>query len=172
MELLELMKERYSVRKFKEREIEKEKLEKILEAGRVAPTACNNQPQRILVLREKESMEKMKKCTPFTFDAPVILLICADKDKGWIRKYDGENHAKIDVSIVTTQMMLEAYNNGIGSTWVCHFDPKKIKEEFNIPHNFEPINILPIGYPNKDSMPNPMHQKRLDLSEIVFYEKY
>lgn len=172
MDLLELMKERYSVREFEKKKIEKEILDKILEAGRIAPTACNIQPQRILVIQEEENIEKMKRCTRYTFDAPAILLICADKGVAWTRKYDEKNHADIDTSIVTTQMMLEAYNLGIGSTWVCSFDPTKVREEFNLPSNYEPINILPMGYPKKDNVPSKAHEDRKPLSETVFYEKY
>lgn len=172
MELLDLLKQRYSVRKFEDKPVEKEKLDKILEAGRVAPTACNYQPQRILVLQEKENIEKLKKCTPYTFDAPVILLICQDNEVGWKRKYDGKNHGSIDVSIVTTQMMLQAYSMGIGSTWVCSFNPEKIKQEFNIPENYELINILPMGYPKEGNKPSSMHEQRLPLSKTVFYEEF
>lgn len=172
MELLELMKQRYSVRNFDTKPIEEEILNKIIEAGRVAPTACNFQPQRILVIRKKENIEKLKKCTPFTFDAPVILLVCADTQQAWVRKYDKKNHGEIDVSIVTTQMMLEAYNLGIGSTWVCSFDPQKVKEEFGLPENYEPINILPLGYLEKGNQPNQKHYERYEASKTIFYEKF
>ena len=172
MDLLELMKERYSVREFEEKQIEKEELEKILEAGRVSPTACNIQPQRILVIQEKEAIEKLKKCTRYTFDAPTILLVCIDKNVSWVRKYDGKNLSDTDASIVTTHMMLEAYNLGIGSTWVCSFNPEKVREEFNLPENYEPVNILTMGYPKEGTKPDPMHFKRLQLTETVFYEKF
>ena len=172
MELLELMRERYSVREFEDKKIEQEELDKILEAGRIAPTACNYQPQRILVLQEKESIEKLKECTKYTFDAPVILLICVEKEKGWVRRYDNKNHAEIDAAVVTTQMMLEAYSLGIGSTWVCSFNPEKVKENFNIPETYEIVNILPMGYPKAGNKPSLMHAERLDLSETVFYGEY
>lgn len=172
MEVLELMKQRYSVRNFCIKPIEEEILNKILEAGRIAPTACNFQPQRILVIQKKENIEKLKKCTPFTFDAPVILLVCADKSEAWVRKYDGKNHAEIDVSIVTAQMMLEAYSLGIGSTWVCSFDPQKVKEEFCLPQNYEPINILPLGYPVEGNKPSQKHYERQEIEKTVFYEKF
>ena len=172
MELLDVMQQRYSVRKFDTKNIEEEKLDKILEAGRIAPTACYFQPQRILVIRKKENIDKLKKCTPFTFDAPVILLVCVDKDISWVRKYDKKNHGEIDVSIVTAQMMLEAASIGIGSTWVCSFDPQKVKEEFCLPSNYEPINILPLGYPKKEGKPSEKHYERYELSKTVFYEEF
>lgn len=172
MDLLDLMKERYSVREFEDKKIEKEKLNKILEAGRVAPTARNIQPQRILVVQEKENLEKLKLCTKYTFDAPVILIICVDKEKAWKCTYDDKNSKEIDPSIVTTQMMLEAFSLGIGSTWVCSFESKKVKEEFNLPENYEPINILPMGYPKEGNMPSVIHGQRLDISQTVFYEGF
>lgn len=172
MDLLELMKNRYSVREFEEKQIEKEKLDKILEAGRVAPTACNLQPQRILVIREQENKEKLKKCTSFTFDVPTILMVCVEEEKAWTRKKDGKNHGEIDTTIVTTQMMLEAYHLGIGSTWVCSFDPEKIREEFNLPQSYKPVHLLPMGYPKDGYKPNNKHFERLKLSETVFYEKF
>lgn len=172
MDFLELAKNRYSVRSFKKEQITKQELDKILEAGRVAPTACNFQPQRILVLQSKENLEKLKECTPFHFEAPTVLLICVDKTEAWKRKQDGKEHGDIDASIITTHMMLEAYNIGIGSTWVCSFNPEKIKEKFDLPEEYEPVNVLPIGYPAEDAKPNIGHEKRLELSQTVFYEKF
>lgn len=172
MELLDMMKQRYSVREFESKQIKKDELDKILQAGRVAPTACNRQPQRILILQSKNEIEKLKKCTPFTFDAPTILLICQDKTSSWIRKYDGKDHGEIDTTIVTTQMMLEAFHLGIGSTWVCSFDPQKLKEEFQIPDHYEPIHLLPIGYPKIGNTPSKSHHDRYKLEKTVFYKKF
>lgn len=172
MEFLELAKKRYSVRSFEDKQIEKEKLDKILEAGRVAPTACNFQPQRILVIQEKSDIEKLKNSTRFTFDAPVVLMICADTTKSWVRNYDNKNHADIDVSIVTTHMMLQAAELGIGSTWVCYFNPEQIKQDFYLPEGYEVINLLPMGYPKQDDMPNNKHNERLEISETVFYNEF
>lgn len=172
MDFLELVTNRYSVRKFENTDIEKAKLAKILEAGRVAPTACNRQPQRILVLQSKENLEKLKKCTPFHFDAPIALLICVDIDKSWKRNYDNKDHGAIDASIVTTQMMLQAWELGIGSTWVCSFDPEAIKREFHLPQTYEPVNILPMGYPTEDAKPSKSHQTREKLENTVFFDKF
>lgn len=172
MEFLELAKKRYSVREFENKPVEKEKLDKILEAGRIAPTACNFQPQRILVIQDKEQIEKLKKSTRFTFDAPVILMICADTTKSWTRKYDNKNHADIDVSIVTTHMMLQAAELGIGTTWVCSFNPQQIKEDFYVPEGYEVINLLPMGYPKKGNIANQMHNDRLEINKTVFYNQF
>ena len=125
MDFLELARERYSVRKFAPKKVENEKLDAVLEAGRLAPTAVNYQPQRILVLDSEESLGKLRDCTPYHFSAPLALIVCYDDTTSWKRSYDGKDIGKGDTSIVTTQMMLEAAALGLGTTWVGHFDPQK-----------------------------------------------
>ena len=120
-------------------------LDKILAAGHLAPTGCNYQPQRILVLTEPESLEKLKKCTSCHFDAPAALLICYDKTLSWKRSFDGADSGWVDASIVTTQMMLQAHELGLGTTWVMYFDPKETIAQFALPENLLPVAILPIG---------------------------
>lgn len=171
MDLLELLKKRYSVRKFEDKTVEKEKLDLILEAARVAPTACNFQPQKILVLNNEASLDKLKKCTPYHFHAPLALIICYDNTISWKRK-DGCEMGEIDAAIVTTQMMLEIENIGLGTTWVGYFDKEALIKEFEIPKNYVPVSILPIGYPKAGTEPNPLHFDRKDLTETVFYNKF
>ena len=171
-ELLELLHDRYSVRKFTEEAVSDEVLNKILEAGRIAPTACNNQPHKILVIRTEEGMEKLKKCTSCTFGAKAALLVCYDKDLCWYRKYDGKSSGDIDASIVTTHLMLEAASLGVGTTWVMWFDPKAMRREFNIPENFEPTALLPLGYPAEDCVPAPLHTQFRPVEETVIYESF
>ena len=109
MDFLQLAKEqRYSVRKFKDRAVEKEKLDLILEAGRVAPTACNYQPQRILVIEDADSHEKLKQCTSWYFGAPVVLLICYDQTTCWKNKTNGTIGGAVGASIVTTHEIRES----------------------------------------------------------------
>lgn len=167
MDLMELFIERHSVRKFSDKKVEKEKIRAILEAGRVAPTAVNFQPQRIYVLESEDSLLKLKDCTKFHFDAPVAFLVCYDNTVSWKRSYDNKDMGEVDASIVATQMMLEITNLGLGTTWVGHFDPCAVIEKFNLPDNIKPVAIFPIGYPAEDSAPNPRHYERLDLSETV-----
>lgn len=171
MDFLSLAKQRYSCRAFLDKKVEKEKIDKILEAGRIAPTAVNFQPQRILVLDAKEELAKLSKCTKFGWNAPVILIVCYDKNISWKRKYDGKDEGIIDASIVTTHMMLEAQDLGLGTTWIGSFDPEKIREEYSIPDNLEIVALLPIGYPAEDAMPSPMHEKRNNLEEMVYWNK-
>ena len=166
MDFLELAKNRYSCRSFSNKKVEKEKIYKILEAGRIAPTAMNIQPQRILVLEDKEKLEALGKCTRYGWGAP----ICYDKDISWKRKYDNQDEGIVDASIVTTQMMLEVHNLGLGSTWVGYFDPMKVREVYKIPANLEIVSILPIGYPSEDAKPNERHEDRNAIDKMVFWD--
>lgn len=172
MDFLELAKERYSVRKFSDQKVEKEKLNLILEAGRVAPTAVNYQPQRILVLESEESLLKLKSCTPYHFHAPLALLICYDTTMSWKRPCDNYDMGVVDASIVTTQMMLEIHALGLGTTWVGHFDVDRVKEFFELPEHLVPVAILPLGYPKKDCMPHALHSKRNDMNQSVFFNTF
>lgn len=172
MEFLELAKKRYSCRSFLNKEIEKEKIDKILEVARIAPTAVNFQPQRILVIKDKNKIEKLKESTRYTFDAPMIFIICYDKNVSWKRKYDGNDEGITDASIVTTHMILEATDLGLGTTWVGSFNPIKVREILNIPENYEIISLIPTGYPAEDGGPSAMHYERNKIENIVSYEKF
>ncbi len=172
MDFLKLASERYSVRKFEDKPLDKEIINKILACGHVAPTGCNYQPQRILVLDIEEAIEKLKKCTKCHFDAPTAMLVLYNKDESWKRPYDGALSAPVDASIVTTHLMLMAHSLGVGSCWVMHFDPFKMREEFDIPENFEPHALLVMGYPHPESKPIEMHSKVRPLEEVVYYNKF
>ena len=172
MDFLELAQKRYSVRKFSDKAVEKEKLELILKASQIAPTACNFQPQRLLVLDSEESLSKLKNCTPYHFNTKLAIIVCYDKNVSWKRKYDNTDGGQIDASIATTQMMLEITNLGLGTTWVGSFDPEKVKSEFNLPENYVPVAILPIGYESEDSTPTPNHFDRQELDKTVFYNSF
>ena len=116
MDFLELVRQRFSCRGFSDKKVENEKIEKILEAARLAPTARNFQPQRILVLTEEEQLKKLNICTQYGWNAPVVMIIFYDKDISYKRdKYDNKEFGDIDTSIVTTHMMLEAQNLGLGT---------------------------------------------------------
>ena len=147
-DFLQLAEERYSVRHYSQKEIESEKLDKILRAAQVAPTAANYQPQRIFVLKSEEALEKAKTVTPYCFNAPVVLLICYDKDVSW-KAVDGHDSGVVDASIAITQMMLEAWDLGIGSVWVRGYDKRVLDEVFDLPSNLESVALLPIGYPSE-----------------------
>jgi nitroreductase len=172
MDFLDLAKNRFSVRSFKNDHLPQNVIEEILKAGHVAPTGCNFQPQKILVMNTDESIEKLQECTKCHFNCPTAMLICFSKDECWTRKYDGKQSGIVDASIVTTHLMLRAFELGVGSTWVMHFDPFKIKETFNLPKNVEPCALLVMGYPHKDAAPIEMHFKNRPMDEVVFYDSF
>lgn len=172
MDFLELAKQRYSCRSFSEKEVEQEKIDMILEVARVSPTGRNSQSQKILVLTDKEELNKLNGCTKYGWGAPVVMIICYDKNLSWRRSYDNADGGIIDASIITTHMMLEAQDLGLGTTWVGAFDPEKAKEIYNIPESYEVIAILPIGYPSENARPSDLHFERKDIKETVFYNKF
>lgn len=172
MEFEKLIQERYSVRKFLPEHLSQEVIEKIIEAGHIAPTGCNYQPQRILVLNTDEAINKLSQCTKCHFNAPTAMLICHNKDESWKRPYDSALSSPVDASIVATHMMLEAHNVGVGSCWVMHFNPSAMREAFNIPENYEPHALLVMGYPAEDAKPLDMHFKTRPIDEVVFYDSF
>ncbi len=170
MDFLELVKKRYSVRKFADKPIEEEKLAQILEAARLAPTGCNKQPQKIYVLKSDSALTKIRAITPCVFNAPTVLLFCGDTDLSWKDPFVENYHsAEMDVSIVCSFAMLEAVNLEIGSTWVLYFDPLKVIEAFDLPKNIKPYCLLPIGYPAIDSVPAEMHFQRNKLDQMATF---
>lgn len=168
MKFLELTKARYSVRKFKNEMIEDAKLEAILEAGRVAPTACNNQPQKIYVVKSEENRAKLAAVCRFTFDAPVILVIAYDKERDWKnRRMPGYSSGETDAAIVCTHMMLEAWEQGIGSCWVGAFAADAVEKALSLPENIRVTAMLPLGYAADDAEPAAFHNTYRDLDDMV-----
>ena len=167
MEYSELIGRRFSVREFANRKVGRDVIEKILAAGQAAPTACNRQPQRIFVLESDEALAKFRRCTRSHFNAPLAMLVCFDRDECWKRDYDGKSSGDIDASIVCTHMMLEAANQGVGSTWVMHYIPEAVRTEFALPENLESVALLVMGYPKEGAVPSPMHFKRKGGEETV-----
>lgn len=151
-DFLSLAKERYSVRAYTGQPVEQEKLAAILEAGRVAPTAHNNQPQRVMVVQSAAGREKLSRAANL-YGAPLALIVCADTGAAWQRSYDGMNSYQIDAAIVTDHMMLEAADLGLGSVWICQFQPDVVKKEFALPQGIEPVNILAVGYADTSVQP-------------------
>ena len=152
MDFLKLAKKRYACRKYLSRQVEPEKLELILEAGRVAPTGASRRPD---------------------FGAPTAVIVCADTSEAWTRKYDGKNISDIDASIVTDHMMLAAASLNLDTLWICMFKPEAVREEFALPANVEPVNILLIGYGDGPAAdPNRHDTLRKPLSATVFHERF
>ena len=171
MNFLELAKKRYSVRYYTPQKVEKEKLDKILQAAHVAPTAANLQPIHLIVVQEKDGLVKIEKATNI-YGAPLAIIVCADHNKAWVRPFDKKQSADIDASVLTDHMMMEATELGLGSVWVCYFKPDIIKNEFCLPENLEPINILAVGYSNEEAADPERHsQTRISVEQLVSYEK-
>ncbi len=167
MSFLELAQKRYSCRKFSDKAVEQDKIDKILEAGRVAPTAVNFQSQRIFVLKSKESLEKLKTVTQYHFDAPLAFLVCYDSNVSWKNPFNNIDEGVVDASIAATHMMLEIADLGLGSTWVGYFDLKVAQKTYNLENNIIPVAILPAGYPNMGA--SNMHNSRFELAKTVKY---
>mgnify|MGYP004614672819 CR=1 FL=1 len=170
MSFIEIAKKRYSVRSYKKQKVEKEKLEKILEAAHVAPTAANLQPIHLVVVQEEEGLAKVNKAAN-TYGAPLVIIACADHKKAWVRPFDHKKTTDIDASILTDHMMLQATELGLGSVWICYFKPDVLMKELQLPEGLEPINILAIGYSDEEPQSAERHEKmRMSLNELVSYE--
>lgn len=167
-EFLELAAERYSVRKYQTTPVEEEKLCKILEAAKLAPTACNYQPQKIYVVRDPAKLEQLAALTPCTFKAPLVFLIGFDVERS-AKGLLSETHdfGDTDAAIVATHMMLEAADLGLGTCMVGYFVEAKVKEALGLPENFRLRLMLPTGYPAESSRPGPMHGKSREMADMV-----
>lgn len=153
MSFSDLTRARYSCRTYEDRPVEREKLDAILEAGRIAPSAHNNHPTRVIVCDTPELRQKAARAAHHfdrdgsVFGAPVVLVICAKTKDAWVRRNDGMSAALIDTSIVCDQMMMQATELGLGTCWVCMFDPDIARTEFDLPEDVLPVSMLPLGYP-------------------------
>ena len=172
MDFLELAKNRYSERFFDSRPVEQEKLDRILEAGRIVPTACNYQPQKFFLIRSEEAMTKLKKVTPFHYNAPLVILVCYDMREVWTnpgdRYYRNYNSGEQDASIAATTMMYEAEELGVHSIWVRGFDSKTVADTFGLPNYMIPVMMLGLGYPNRRAKANAWHYQRRPMEEFVY----
>ena len=167
MEIYKAMEQRYSVRAYKDTPVEQEKLERILRAAQIAPTAANKQAFKIFIYpteKYKKSLEKVYNRPWFT-ESPIVLLVCTETDKCWVRR-DGKSYGDVDSAIVMDHIILASSAEGLGTCWVGAFDAQVAKNELSIPDNLEPVAFTPIGYAN-DTVPE---MKRKDLSEIVEYK--
>lgn len=173
MDFLELSKKRYSVRKFSEAPVKEGDLDKILEAGRLAPTAKNSQSHRIFVVKSGEALRRLRACTSMTYGAPVVLMVCYDKKISYKNTadahYPGYDGGETDAAIVTTAMMMEATDLGLGTLWARGYDSQKIYDAFGEIAGLDLVCLLDIGHAASDSAPAPRHTERKSLSETVSY---
>lgn len=168
MDFLQFARKRYSVRSYSNQEVEDEKINKILHAAMIAPTAVNYQPQKIYVLKSQEALQKIRKVAKCTYQAPLVFLICSDINRSWHSPFaEGYNSGEMDASIVCTHMMLEAEDLGLGSVWGLLFDPKHIRQTFQLPDNIIPHCLLSVGYPGEKAAPyRPWHDSFREMNDI------
>lgn len=169
MEFLDVVKNRYSCKKFDGRALEPDKLQQILEAGRLAPTAKNNQIQRIYVVQSAEGLAKIDKATPCRYNAPAALVVAFDKDAAFCYPGGQSTSGAEDASIVATHMMLAATALGVNSCWVNFFNPEELAEALALPANEQIVLLLDLGYAAADFKPLPPHSQRKALSDTVKY---
>lgn len=168
MEFNEVVKERTATRKFSDKKIEKEKLERILEIGRFAPSAKNLQPIKVYVVESDEGLNKIDKASPCRYNAKTCLIVCGDKEQAFHN--EEFNCYEMDTCIAATHLMLGATNEGVDNIWIKYFDENILRMEFNIPNNIVPVCLIPIGYRAVDCPDNQAHNQRKNIEEIVEYK--
>lgn len=174
MKFKDLIRLRSSVRNFASKPVERELLELILDAGRMAPSAVNFQPWDFVVIREAENLKKITNCyhREWFKSAPAIIVVCGNHQEGWHRQSDGKDHTDIDVAIAVDHMTLQATELGLSTCWVCNFDPHLCSDILNLPQHIEPIVLLPVGYISDMEDTMKTIKKRKDLLQIVHWETY
>jgi nitroreductase len=166
MQVLQLMKQRCSVRQFEDRPVEQEKLLYVLQAARVAPSACNLQPYQFVVLRDPQTIARICPAWVPASKAPIVIVACGDHQAAW-RRRDGKGHANIDVAIAVDHMTLAAAEIGLGTCWICSFDAFHCANVLDLPNHLEPMVLLPIGHPAEGKDPQRHVTERKPLEQLV-----
>ena len=169
MEFSDVIKNRYSCKKFSSEQIGKDKLDAILEAGRVAPTAKNLQEQHIYVVQSEIALETIDKLTPCRYNAPTVLIVAYNKNNVFTYLGDKRNSGIEDATIVATHLMLAAYNEGVDSCWINFFNPDELAKAFNLPEDEEILMLLDLGVADKTTTPLPNHNSRKALTETASF---
>ena len=169
MTFSELVKDRYSCRKFSDKPVEDSKIDAVLEAGRLSPTAKNAQPVKIWVLKSNEALEKIKSCTPFHWldNAQTVIAVGGTTQGAFVRPSDNRNFEDVDASIVATHIMLAIQAEGLGTTWVGFFDVLKVYQLFPEMTGWDLVALFPVGYPADDAAPSDRHSIRKSVDEMV-----
>ena len=165
-DMLSLSRERFSARKFTAAAVSEEDLAYVMECVRLAPSACNKQPWRWLIVRSEESKRKLWECYDREWfkTAPMYIIGMKNKEENWVRKYDDKPHGDIDVAIATEHLCLAAADRGLGTCWVCAYDPYKLQELFSY-EGYEAVVIVPLGHIAADCPRS--EKKRKDMDDIV-----
>lgn len=171
MKFIELAEKRCSIRGYKDDPVQEELLNEVLQAGNLAPTAKNLQPFHFIVVRDDARLDELAKSYPAPFfrEAPVVIVICVEPAKGWIReRTDHKNYSEVDAAIAIDHMTLAATDLGLGTCWIGAFDPSVVRDVMGLPDDVEPIAMLPLGYPNMEGRP----KARKPLEELVRYDSW
>ena len=169
MEFKEVIRNRFSCRKFSDRQVESKKLDAILGAGRLAPTAKNLQEQRIYVAQSAEALAKIDAASPCRYGAPTVLVVAFDKNNVFTYPGEKRDSGVEDATIVATHMILAAADEDVNSCWINFFDPEKMAEALGLPENEEVLMVLDLGYAAEGAGPLPNHSSRKPLEETVTY---
>ena len=167
MSFTEVLQRRYSCRSFSPQAIEQEKIDRILEAGRIAPTAVNKQPVHVWAITNPDTLESIKGLTRSNYGAPLILAVACRPTAAWVRSYDKKNGAEVDASIVATYLMLAAENEGLATLWVGSFDPSLLKKLLPGTRGYKFVAMINVGYSSPESQPSAMHGVRKEMGEFV-----
>ena len=169
MDVFTAISQRYSVRAYKATDVEEDKLKKVLEAGRLSPSASNRQDWKFIVVKNRETRRKLAKAAfgqSFIGEAPVVIVACGTEPKAMLAC--GQPMYTVDVSIACAYMILQAYELGLGTCWIGAFKEDEAKKILNVPEHVRVVAMTPLGYPNQP----PSQKSRKSLDQIVCYEKY
>ena len=169
MEFKEVIQRRYSCKKYSDRQVEPEKLNAILAAGRFAPTAKNLQEQKVYVIQSSALLEKIDAATPCRYGAPTVLVVAFDKNKVFTYPGGKRDSGVEDATIVATHLILAAADEGVDSCWLNYFDPDKLAASLGLPEDEEILMVLDLGYAADGAGPLPNHENRKPLSETVVF---
>jgi nitroreductase len=171
MDFEKLIHARYSCRHYSDKVVEDELLAKVLEAGRLAPTAANRQPFQIIVIKTEGQSEELQKIYPkeWFVQPPLVLAVCIQPDLGWTRKkYDNQSYAVVDAAIVVDHITLQAADLGLGTCWIGDFNPQAAREFLGLPDDIEPVAFTPLGHP----LDHPTPKRRKDLEDLIRYDTW
>lgn len=164
---MRILASRYSCHSFSDSPVSESKLEMVLEAGRLAPSAKNLQPTRIWVVKSEDALARLRAVHP-CYGAPIVLIVGCRNEEAWIRESDGVNAAKTDAAIVLTHLMLTATDAGLANMWIWDFNPSKVREALPETREHGVYALLAIGYPaDGEGKPTELHFDRKPLEELV-----
>ena len=170
MKFSELIQKRQSVRAYKPDPVEGEKLQQVLEAARMAPTAANRQPVRVVVVKTAGREEALGRIygAEWFVKAPYVLCVCGLPGAAWTRRQDGKCYVDVDAAIVMDHIVMQATELGLGTCWIAAFNPDAAREVLGLPDDVQPLLFTPLGYP--DDEPRPKTRKPLEY--LVKYERW